>query len=77
MPEAWMPSEEERLLLFETLEQIDCALDCLPHKAKQVFLLNQLQEMTYAEIADNLGMPIITVRRYMKKAIEACVRATL
>jgi RNA polymerase sigma-70 factor (ECF subfamily) len=75
LPEESVPSLEEQALVFEALELIDRALDGLPVKARQVFLLNQLQELSYREIAAQLGMPVITVRRYMKQAIRACCLA--
>nr|WP_076593883.1 sigma-70 family RNA polymerase sigma factor [Herminiimonas arsenitoxidans] len=75
LPEDVAPSMEDRALVLEALEQIDRALAAIPVKAKQVFLLNQLQELTYSEIAAQLLMPVITVRRYMKLAICACCTA--
>lgn len=72
LPEDFAPSMEDRALVLEALEQIDQALAAIPAKAKQVFLLNQLQELTYYEISEQLAMPVITVRRYMKLAIAAC-----
>lgn len=77
MPEEVAPSMEDRALVLEALAQIDRALAAIPVKAKQVFLLNQLQELTYAEISAELKMPVITVRRYMKLAICACCEAAL
>jgi len=72
LPEEYAPSAEQRMLVMEALEQLDRALDALPFRVKQVFLLNQLQELTYSEISAQLSMPVITVRRYMKQAIRAC-----
>lgn len=74
MPEECAPSQEDRLIVLEALAQVDLMLAALPEKVKQVFLLNQLQEMTYAEIAAQLDMPIITVRRHMKRALQACLQ---
>lgn len=72
LPESSVPSLEEQALVFEALDVMDRALGRLPARVRQVFLLNQLQELTYREIAGRLGMPVITVRRYMKQAIRAC-----
>lgn len=77
MPEELAPSMEDRALVLEALAQIDHALAAIPVKARQVFLLNQLQELTYAEISAQLNMPVITVRRYMKLAISACCTAAV
>src|SRR5450830_57382 len=67
-PEACAPSQEDRALVLEALQQIDLALNSLSPKARQVFLLSQLQELTYSEISAQLAMPVITVRRYMTQA---------
>src|SRR5690606_35720115 len=75
LPEETAPSMEERTLVFESLEQLDCTLAAISPKARQVFLLSQLHELTYAEISTHLGIPVITVRRYMKLAIQACCLA--
>jgi RNA polymerase sigma-70 factor (ECF subfamily) len=72
LPAGSEPSLEDRALVFEALELIDHALGRLPPRVRQVFLLNQLHELTYREIAVRLRMPVITVRRYMKQAICAC-----
>ncbi len=74
-PDAVAPSEEERALVLEALALIDRALSRLSRRARQVFLLNQLHELTYAEIAERLGIATITVRRDMKAAIGACCLA--
>ena len=71
-PEALAPSQEDRALVLEALQQIDLALNSLPSKVRQVFLLCQLQELTYREISEQLAMPVITVRRYMTQAMRAC-----
>lgn len=76
LPEDLAPSAEERALMFEALEQVDQALQRLKPRTRQVFLLNQLQELSYREIAARLGTTVITVRRDMRLAILACCAAT-
>lgn len=71
-PESFVPSQEDRALVLEALQQIDLALNSLTPKARQVFLLSQLQELTYREISEQLALPVITVRRYMTQAMRAC-----
>lgn len=71
-PEAWAPSQEDRALVLEALQQIDAVLGSLKPKVRQVFLLSQLQELTYREISEQLELPVITVRRYMTQAMRAC-----
>ncbi|OZI54213.1 sigma-70 family RNA polymerase sigma factor [Bordetella genomosp. 5] len=75
LPEAHAPSEESRALVLEALTQIDRMLARLPAKARAAFLLSQLDGLSYPQIARQLGVAEISVRRYMKQAIAACVAA--
>ncbi|MCZ8391639.1 sigma-70 family RNA polymerase sigma factor [Achromobacter xylosoxidans] len=77
LPHASVPSEEQRALVVEALMQIDRALQRLPARVRQIFLLSQLHELTYPQIAERLGVSAITVRRGMKQAITLCVAARL
>lgn len=77
LPPAHMPSEESRALVVEALMQIDRSLQRLPPKARQAFLYSQLDELSYADIAQRIGTSVMTVRRYMKQAITLCVAARL
>lgn len=65
-------SAEDHAAVLEALERVDAVLATLPVKTRQVFLLNQLENRTYAQIAEELAMPVISVRRAMARAITAC-----
>jgi len=71
-PLALHPSEEERYAIVQALQAVDRILCSLPDTTRRVLLLNQLQELTYPQIAERLGIAEITVRRHMARAIEAC-----
>jgi len=73
LPEPTAISPEQRMLILETLHEIDRMLDALPPKVKQAFLLAQLDGMGYAEIAEQLGTSLITIKRYMKQAFLQCL----
>jgi RNA polymerase sigma-70 factor (ECF subfamily) len=73
MPQALAPSPEERLLVLETLNEVDAMLDALPAKARSAFLLSQLEGLSYQEIADQLDVSVRTVKRYMALAFEECI----
>ncbi|ASI70523.1 RNA polymerase subunit sigma [Diaphorobacter nitroreducens] len=73
MPEPCAPSPEERLIILQTLHEIDAILDGLPPKARTAFLLSQLEGLTYAQIAEHLGVAVRTVKRYMAQAFEECL----
>lgn len=74
-PEQTVPSQEERVLLVETLVRIDAALATLPARVKETFLLSQFDGLTYSAIAVRLGISVGAVRKYMLKAAQACYGA--
>lgn len=71
-PEAVAPSEEERLLLIETLVEIDQLLHGLAPQVREIFLLSQLDGLTYPQIALHLGLSVNQVQKAMGKAFAAC-----
>nr|WP_180207083.1 sigma-70 family RNA polymerase sigma factor [Pseudomonas sp. SbOxS1]NYU07369.1 sigma-70 family RNA polymerase sigma factor [Pseudomonas sp. SbOxS1] len=73
MPEALAPSPEVRFLILETLHEVDALLDALPPLVKRAFLLSQIGAMKYEDIATQLDVSLITVKRYMKQAFVQCL----
>jgi RNA polymerase sigma factor (sigma-70 family) len=73
LPEAQIPSTEDRVIILETLHEIDAMLDRLDPKVRTAFLLAQLEGLTYAEVAAQLGVHVRTVKRYMATAFEECI----
>jgi len=73
MPEALAPSPEERLLILQTLHQVDAMLDGLPPQARRAFLLSQLEGMKYEDIARELRVSLSTVNRYMRQGFRGCL----
>jgi len=73
LPEPLAPSPEERLVALETLCRIDAMLDSLNPKARSAFLLSQLDGLTYAAIAAQLGVSERMVKKYMAQAMLACL----
>lgn len=72
LPAVHVPSPETRLIIIEALIRIDTMLASLTPRTREVFLLAQLHGMTLAQIAEHMKMPLITVRRYIQKALVAC-----
>jgi RNA polymerase sigma factor (sigma-70 family) len=72
LPEPEVPSPEIRLLLLETLARIDALLDGLAPKARTAFLLSRLEGLSYAEIAERLGVSLSSVEKYMAAAVRHC-----
>lgn len=73
LPEALAPSPEARLQALEALQQIDRALEGLPPKVKEAFLLAHLEGLGYAGIAERLGVSASSVKQYLARANRQCL----
>lgn len=71
--QAFAPSPEERALVLETLLEVDAMLNRLPARARDAFLLSQIDGWTYAAIATHLGVTERTVKNYMGQAMLQCL----
>ena len=60
------PTQGERLAVLD----LQAALDLLPIEQKQIVLLVALEDMTYAEVAETLGIPIGTVMSRLSRGRE-------
>ncbi|WP_442113728.1 sigma-70 family RNA polymerase sigma factor [Pseudomonas sp. NUPR-001] len=76
-PEAVDISAEERIVLLDTLYELDAMLASLGDKVRQAFLLSQLDGMTYKAIAQTLDISVVTVNRYIGKAMQHCILYSL
>lgn len=65
-------SAEQRYLLIETLTEIDALLQGLSPRVREIFLLSQLDGMTYKQIAAQLGLSVNQVQKSMLKAFSRC-----
>jgi len=72
-PEPVAPSPESQALIVETLLQVDAMLAQLPAKVRSAFLMSQLQGMTYAAIAIELGVSERMVKKYMAQGMLHCL----
>ncbi|CAK9889886.1 MULTISPECIES: sigma-70 family RNA polymerase sigma factor [Pseudomonas] len=77
LPEALVPSPEQRWLLLETLQALDELLDGLPAAVRRAFLWSQLEGLNYAQIAERLAVSERTIKRYMAQAYEHCLLVEL
>ncbi|QBF25254.1 sigma-70 family RNA polymerase sigma factor [Pseudomonas tructae] len=71
-PEAVALSAEDQYLLIETLVEVDALLHGLSPRAREIFLLSQLDGLTYRQIAAQLGLSIDQVQKSMSKAFALC-----
>lgn len=73
LPAPQVPSPQTRWLILEALYRIDAMLSEMPAKTRQAFLMSQIDGLTYAQIAEQLDVSLITVKRYMREAFLACL----
>lgn len=73
VPEPEAPPPEQRLIILETLHEIDALLDALAPRAKQAFLLSQIEGLKYEAIAQQLGVSLGSVKRYMQQGFRQCL----
>ncbi|MEG0861124.1 MAG: sigma-70 family RNA polymerase sigma factor [Pseudomonas sp.] len=71
-PEAVALSAEDHYLLIETLVEIDTLLHGMTPRAREIFLLSQLDGLTYKQIAAHMGLSIDQVQKSMSKAFALC-----
>ena len=72
LPEALAPAAETRELLLELLERIARMLDGLKPKVRRAFLLAQCEGLKHQVIADQMGISVRTVERYIADALYHC-----
>lgn len=61
----------ERIMLDrERLAQFTAALDTLPPRLSEAFILHRFEEMTYREIARRMGVSVKTVEHFVSRAMR-------
>lgn len=71
-PETTVISEEDKALIIETLMAVDKALSELGARTKQIFILSQIDGLTYQQIAAQLEVSLTTVKKHMIRAFTEC-----
>lgn len=66
---------EDHMLLVETLCELCDIIDSMPSRQKQIFILAQLEGLSYPQIADQLDISIATIKRDLTKAMAICFMA--
>ncbi|MFJ4132073.1 sigma-70 family RNA polymerase sigma factor [Pseudomonas cyclaminis] len=72
LPEALAPSAEERVSVLELLEDIARLLEGLKPKVRKAFLMAQCDGLTYKLIAQQMGISLRSVERYVAEALYHC-----
>ncbi|MDF0729285.1 sigma-70 family RNA polymerase sigma factor [Pseudomonas entomophila] len=75
LPAPSQPSPEELHLVVDSLLHLDRVLDRLPGQGKAAFIHSQLGGLTYAAIAERLGISVSRVQQYMTEAFRLCYLA--
>ena len=65
-------SPEQILAAREKLARIYAAIDELPLKCRQAFLLHRSRGLSYAEIAQEMNISVSSVEKYILQALKAC-----
>jgi len=72
-PEAVHISPEARHTIIETLVQIDSLLDDMGERPREVFLLAQIDGLSFVAISRRLGISVNTVRKHFIRAMSQCL----
>jgi RNA polymerase sigma-70 factor (ECF subfamily) len=70
MAESKFSEINTQLETAELEKEIEMAINSLPEKCRQVFELNRMEGLKYAEIAEKLGISVKTVEAQMSKALS-------
>ncbi len=62
---------ETRLLRAENIAKVRAAIDTLPPKARQAFVLHRMQGLSHKQVAAELGISVSTVEKHIIKAMRA------
>lgn len=70
-----IPAPEEPMDIEERDEQVQAALDELSAPLREILLLAYFQRLSYAQIAEDLGIPLGTVKSRLHSAVASFARA--
>lgn len=66
------PTPEREVAAAQDLELLYAAIEALPPKCQQVFLLSRAKRMTYPQIAAHCGISVKMVEKHISRALEIC-----
>lgn len=70
-PPSLASDADEDLRNADLARAIDAAIARLPDRCREIFLLHRQQELSYAEIAQALGLSIKTIETQMGRALKS------
>jgi RNA polymerase sigma factor (sigma-70 family) len=68
------PSPEREISARQELELLRAAIDELPPKCRQVFLLSRVKRLTYPQIAAHCGISVKMVEKHISRALGICMK---
>lgn len=68
------PAPERAIAACQDLELLYAAIEQLPPKCQQVFLLSRAKRMTYPEIARHCGISVKMVEKHISHALAICMK---
>lgn len=71
-PEQVAPSEEDKAIILDTLVAVDKTLAMLSARTQRIFLLSQLDGLSYQQIASQLNVSLTTIKKHMVRAFTEC-----
>jgi len=69
------PDQAHHLEALDLMRLYEAAVDALPQKTRRVFLMHRVDELSYREIHERLGISVATVEYHMMKALAHIARA--
>jgi RNA polymerase sigma factor (sigma-70 family) len=63
------PAPEEVLAADQCLQEMRRTLDSVGHRTREVFFLHRLHGLSYAQIGQQLDMPVSTVEKHIARAM--------
>jgi RNA polymerase sigma-70 factor (ECF subfamily) len=72
-PELHDISPETRFMIIEALVEIDRLLDGLGGRTREIFLMAQLDGLSYVEIGRQLNVSVNTVKKHATRALTHCL----
>ena len=65
-----LAEDNDPVEIMELEERINLAIDSLPEKCREIFVMNRFRDLKYAEIAKELDISVKTVEAQMSRALK-------
>ena len=69
------PSPEAEVTARDELRVLQAAVERLPPRAREVFLLRRIENLSLQEVADRLGLSVSTIEKHLTRAMADLTRA--